>query len=130
MGGLGVISLGFLAAGAALVAAPIVIHLLFRRKAPRRKIRRWVLLALRMAGVLLLGLLFARPYLNRPEVPGQEREVAILIDRSASMGAGDPARSAFTRARASASKLLEGLPEGTAVHLAFFDGSGVEPVQP
>ena len=149
MGGLGVISAGFLAAGAALGAVPIVIHLLFRRKARRvdlgslqflrvairdnahrRKIRRWLLLALRTAGVLLLGLHFARPFLARPGVPGREREVAILIDRSASMGAGDPSRSAFTRAKQSASRLLGRLPEGTAVHLAFFDGSGVEAVLP
>ena len=147
MGGLGVISAGFLAAGVALAVVPVVIHLLFRRKAPRvdlgslrflkvalrdnahrRKIRRWLLLALRTAGVVLLGLLFARPYLSKPDIPGRDREVAILIDRSASMGAGDPSRSAFTRAKESASKLLATLPAGTAVHLAFFDGSGVMPV--
>jgi hypothetical protein len=147
MGGMGLISGGFLAAGVALSAVPIVIHLLFRRKAPRvdvgslrflklairdnahrRKVRRWLLLALRTAGVLLLGLLFARPYFAEPEIPGREREVAILIDRSASMGAGDRSRAPFGRARDAASKLLAGLPEGTAVHLAFFDESGVTPV--
>ncbi len=147
MGGLGVISAGFLAAGVALSAVPIVIHLLFRRKAPRvdlgslrflrialkdnahrRKVRRWLLLALRMAGVLLLGLLFARPYSAKPAVPGEEREVAILIDRSASMGAGGAGRSAYARAKEDASKLLAGLPEGTAVHLATFDESGVSPI--
>ncbi len=147
MGGLGVISSGYLAAGAAFAAVPVVIHLLFRRKAPRvdlgslrflrvairdnahrRKVRRWLLLALRMAGVLLLGLLFARPYWAQPEIPGEEREIAILIDRSASMGAGEPGRTPFFRARDSASKLLRTLPEGTAVHLAFFDESGVTPV--
>ena len=65
MGGLGFIHLGFLAAGAA-VAVPILIHLLFRQRARRveigtihflrivlqdqarrRKIRHWLLLALR-----------------------------------------------------------------------------------
>jgi Aerotolerance regulator N-terminal len=147
MGGLGVISAGFLAAGAALSAVPIVLHLLFRRKAPRvdlgslrflrialkdnahrRKVRRWLLLALRMAGVLLLGLLFARPYSAKPAVPGEEREVAVLIDRSASMGAGGANRSAFSRAKDAASKLLAGLPDGTVVHLATFDESGVTPI--
>jgi hypothetical protein len=147
MGGLGVISAGFLGAGAALALAPVVLHLLFRRKAPRvdlgslrflrialkdnahrRKVRRWLLLALRMAGVLLLGLLFARPYSAKPVVPGEEREVAILIDRSASMGAGGPNRSAYARAKEAASKLLAGLPAGTAIHLAAFDGSGVSAV--
>jgi hypothetical protein len=147
MGGFGVMSAGFLAAGAALSAVPIVIHLLFRRKAPRvdlgslrflrialkdnahrRKVRRWLLLSLRMLGVLLLGLLFGRPYFSKPDVPGEEREVAILIDQSASMGAGGAGRTAYARAREGASKLLAGLPTGTAVHLAIFDGSGVAPV--
>jgi Aerotolerance regulator N-terminal len=147
MGGLGVISTGFLVAGAALSAVPIVIHLLFRRKAPRinvgslrflkvairdnahrRKIRRWLLLSLRVAGLLLLGLLFARPYRSEPELRGEDREVAILIDRSASMGAGSQGRTPFARARDSASKLLSTLPEGTAVHLALFDQSGVIPI--
>src|SRR3954468_24769278 len=117
MGGVGFIHAGFLAAGAALAAVPVVVHLLFRRRAPRfdvgslrflriairdnahrRKVRRWLLLAIRTAGVLLLGLLFARPYLTEPAVPGRDREVAVLIDRSASMGAGDPARSPFAKA--------------------------------
>ena len=147
MGGLGVISTGFLMAGAALSAVPIVIHLLFRRKAPRidvgslrflkiairdnahrRKIRRWLLLALRVTGLLLLGLLFARPYRSEPELRGEEREVAILIDRSASMGAGSQGRTPYARAKDSASKLLSVLPEGTAVHLALFDESGVMPI--
>ena len=98
MGGLGFIHLGFLAAGAA-VAVPIVIHLLFRQRARRveigtlhflrscsgiparrRKIRRWLLLALRAAGVLLLALLFARPFRKDPTSRGSEREVVLLID--------------------------------------------------
>jgi Aerotolerance regulator N-terminal len=147
MGGLGVISTGFLAAGAALATVPIVLHLLFRRKAPRvdlgslrflrialkdnahrRKVRRWLLLALRMAGILLLGLLFARPYSAKPAVPGNDREIAVLIDRSASMGAGGPNRSAYAKARDAVSKLLAGLPDGTVVHLATFDESGVTPI--
>ena len=89
MGGLGFIHLGFLAAGAA-VAVPIVIHLLFKQRARRveigtvhflrvvlrdqarrKKIRQWVLLALRVAGVLLLALLFARPYRKAPDTLGK-----------------------------------------------------------
>jgi len=148
MGGLGLISTGFFMAGLGLATVPVLLHLLFRRKAlrvdlgslrflriavkdnaHRRKIRRWLLLALRMAGVLLLGLLFARPYSQKPSVPGKDREIAVLIDRSASMGAGGPGRSAYVRAREAASKLLGGLPEGTAVHLATFDDLGVSPIR-
>src|SRR5262249_43772061 len=81
MAGLGLIHLGFLAAPAA-VAVPILIHLLLRPRAQRvnigslrflklvlrdstrrRKVRRWLLLALRVLAVALLALLFARPYL-------------------------------------------------------------------
>src|SRR3954453_13081049 len=131
MGGLGFIHTGFLLAGLT-VAVPIVIHLLFRQRARRvdvgslhflkvvlqdnarrRKLRRWLLLALRSAGALLLALLFARPYWNAPEVPGPEREVALLIDRSASMGAISHEKSPFARAQREAEKVIKGLPTGT-----------------
>src|SRR5262245_16768518 len=104
MAGLGLIHLGYLAAAAA-VAVPVLIHLLLRPKARRveigslqflqlatresrrrRKVRRWLLLLFRCAAVLLLALLFARPYLPAG-ADGREREVVILIDQSASMAA-------------------------------------------
>ncbi len=143
--GLGFIHLGFLAAGAA-VAVPILIHLLFRQKvrrveigtlqflrvvlrdqSRRRRIRRWVLLALRTAGVLLLALLFARPYWNSPETLGAEQEVVLLIDRSASMAAGGADASPFKKAQDQAGKILKGLPAGAAAHLAYFDAEGATP---
>src|SRR5437764_879966 len=102
MGGLHFINLGFLA-GALAAAVPIVVHLLFRQRprrvdlgtlrflkialrddARRRKVRRWLLLALRVAGVLLLALLFARPYWARASASRDDREVVLLIDQSAS----------------------------------------------
>ena len=147
MGGLGFIHGGFLAAGVALAAVPVIVHLLFRRKAPRvdvgslrflriavrdnahrRKIRRWLLLAIRTAGMLALGLLFARPYLTETAVPGRDREVVLLIDRSASMGAGDPTRSPFAKAGSAASMLIHEVPVGSEFRLALFDDSGVVPV--
>ena len=119
MAGLGFIHLGFLAAAAA-VAVPILIHLLFRPRARkvkigtlfflrsvlrdsarRRKVRRWILLALRAAGVLLLALLFARPYRTDAAAQGSEREVILLIDRSASMGASGCRCFAVRESRAS-----------------------------
>jgi len=145
MFGLGFIHLGFLAAGAA-VAVPIVIHLLFRQRARRieigtlqflrvalrdhahrRKIRRWILLALRSSGVLLLALLFARPYWNARGELGREREVVLLIDRSASMAAGGAGTSPFDKAERQAGEILQNLPGGAAVHLAYFDAGGVTP---
>jgi hypothetical protein len=145
MGGLGFIHAGFLTAVAA-VAVPIVIHLLFRQKARRveigtlhflrvvlrdhsgrRKLRRWVLLALRAAGVLLLALLFARPYVAAPAVAGRECEFALLIDRSASLGAGAAGRTPFDRAQREAETVLRGLPDDALIHLAYADAAGVSP---
>src|SRR5438477_11798478 len=104
MAGLGLIHFGFLAATAA-VALPILIHLLLKPRAcrmehgtlrflklvlrdstRRRKLRRWLLFALRCAAILLLALLFARPYFSMAGIEGRDREVVVLIDQSASMG--------------------------------------------
>ena len=145
MGGLGFIHLGFLAAGAA-VAVPILIHLLFRHRARRveigtihflrvvlqdqarrRRIRRWLLLALRAAGVLLLALLFARPFWRAPETLGSEREVVILIDRSASMAAGPKGATPFEKAQRQATEVIARLPSGSSVRIAYFDAEEVAP---
>ena len=147
MAGLGFIHLGFLAAAAA-VTVPILIHLLFRPRARkveigslfflravlrdsarRRKVRRWILLAVRSLGVLLLAILFARPYRSSASALGSEREVILLIDRSASMGAAGGASSPFAKARHAAGELLKELPPGTTAHLAYFDANGVEPTE-
>lgn len=145
MGGLGLIHLGFLAATAA-VAAPLLIHLLLRPRARqidigsvrflklalkestrRRKLRRWLLLALRCLAVLLLALLFARPYLPGAAAEGRDREVVLLIDQSASMAAVQGGQTLFARAQTQAEQVLKTLPEHTAVHLAYFDAGGVDP---
>jgi len=142
--GLGFIHLGFLA-GAAAIAVPILIHLLFRPRARqvkigtlfflrsvlrdsarRRKVRRWLLLALRAAGVLLLALLFARPYRSDSGSLGSEREVIMLIDRSASMGASGAGATPISRAAEQAAEMMKTLPTGTSLHLAYFDAEGVE----
>ena len=79
--------------------------------------------------VLLLGFLFARPFL--PDVPedGSSREVAILIDRSASMSVIDNANvpameTAISRVR----KAIQGFGDQARVHLAAFDATQVEPI--
>src|SRR5438270_11949242 len=115
MMGLGLIHLGFLAAAAA-VAVPILIHLLLRPRARRieigtvrflklvlrdstrrRKLRRWLLLALRMAAALLLALLFARPYFHAASQDGRDQEVTLLIDQSASMAAVQSGQTLLAR---------------------------------
>jgi hypothetical protein len=142
---MGLIHLGFLAAAAA-VAVPVVIHLLLRPRARRvdigtvrflrlalrdstrhRKLRRWLLLALRAAAVVLLALLFARPYLSGAGGEGRDREAILLIDRSASMAAVQSGQTLFARAQNAADQVLKGLPEQTAVQLAYFDSHGVAP---
>src|SRR5262245_2705566 len=128
MQGLSLIHAGFLAAGLA-VALPIVMHLLFRQKTRtvpigsvrflhevvrehrrRRRVRQWLLLALRMLALLLLALLFARPYRDQSFFRGLEQEIVVLIDRSASMQARDGAgETIFDRAVAQARDELKGL---------------------
>src|SRR5262245_6586028 len=122
MFGLSLIHAGFLAAGLA-VGLPVLIQLLFRQKTRvvpigsvrflqqvvkehrrRRRVRQWILLALRMLVVLLLALLFARPYWDESYRRGMETEIVMLIDGSASMGAVDADRQtarerAVTKAR-------------------------------
>jgi hypothetical protein len=146
--GLSFIHAGFLA-GALAVAVPIAIHLWFRpRPKPveigslwflkvvvrehsrRRNLRRWVLLMLRIAGVLLLALLFARPFRDTSAAEEDDREVALLIDQSASMARSATNRTPFERAREAAGAVLHALPARAVVHLAYFDDAGVSPVQP
>jgi hypothetical protein len=147
MTGLGLVNVGFLAATLA-VAVPVLIHLLFRRRARvveigtlrflrivvqdnahRRKLRRWLLLALRVVGVLLLALVFARPYWSQTGGSSQNQELIVLIDQSASMDARETGPSAFARAQDAAAKLLDGTAEGTVTHLAYFDARGVFPAE-
>src|SRR5207237_7750531 len=86
------------------VVLPILAHLIFRRRARpvdlgtlrflkiavrqdtrRRQLKRYVLLALRLGCVLLLVLLFARPYRAEVAAGGDAGLTVVLLDRSASM---------------------------------------------
>src|SRR5918996_15157 len=90
--------------GAVAIALPIVLHLLRRdvapevpftavhllRKSPidrakRRRLRDLILLAARVAALLLLATAFARPY--RTDAAGSSPITIVAIDRSFSMGA-------------------------------------------
>ncbi len=144
MHGFGLIHMGFLAAGLA-VALPIVIHLLFRQKTRtvsigsvrflhevvrehrrRRRVRQWVLLALRMLAVLLLAMLFARPYQDETFRRGFQQEMVLLVDRSASMLAHDTTgQTAFSRALAKARDELQRLDQNVIIHTALFDAAGI-----
>lgn len=145
MQGLSLIHAGFLAAGLA-VALPIVIHLLFRQRTRtvpigsvrflhqvvkehrrRRRVRQWLLLSLRMLAVLLLALLFARPYWDQSHRRGLEQETVLLVDRSASMQSRfSQGGSAFERAIAATRDELSKLDENVIVHVAMCDSTGVQ----
>src|SRR5438309_3406156 len=122
------------------LAIPIVIHLVFRRRsrkvslgtlrflrivleenARRRKLKRWLLLALRMACLALLAALFARPYLLARDQAGKDRLVAILIDQSASMQLKEKGRRLVDLAVDQARRVINQSGDKTQVELAFFD---------
>ncbi|MCH7526943.1 MAG: BatA domain-containing protein [Planctomycetes bacterium] len=123
------------AGGAAAVGAPIIIHLLARRrfkrirwaaiefllKAERRNRRRvlleeLILLFLRCLAVLLIALLVARPYF-RPEglaalMKGADRtERIFVLDDSFSMGYRSGDETSFDRARRAVKRLIRLLRE-------------------
>src|SRR5215210_5289934 len=131
---------GFLGALAAL-AIPVIIHLLFRTRprpvdlgtlqflrivlsdnARRRRVRRWLLLALRLACVALLAFLFARPYLVASEPDEGGKLVVALIDRSASMGLKDRTRPT-DRAVAEVRSIAARAGPRTQLELAWFDAT-------
>lgn len=108
--------------GLAGLAIPVLIHLtrqekgkplrfpslMFLRRIPfeetsKRRIRHWVLLAIRLAALALLVAAFARPFVRGGALasvggPGPE-EVVILLDRSYSMELGDNWERAVAGAR-------------------------------
>ncbi|MBW3542298.1 MAG: BatA domain-containing protein [Planctomycetes bacterium] len=129
----------FLAALAA-IAIPIVVHLIFRwqtrrvelgtirflaeilrETARRRRVKRWLLLALRTAAVALVAFLFARPYLLATEAGGERRLAVFLVDRSASMSLQRDRERIVDAARQKVEELLAGLPSNSDWELAFFD---------
>src|SRR5215468_3868435 len=91
--------------GLGAVVLPIIAHLIFRRRSRpvdlgtlrflkvavrqdtrRRWLKRWLLLALRTGCVVLLVLLFARPFRAEFAGGGDAGLTILLLDRSASMG--------------------------------------------
>lgn len=125
-------------AGATAIIAPILLHL--RRRPPqdrvefssllfldaqtpvpvsKRRLENWLLLLLRCLALILLALMFARPFLRSesPQSAAADQATLILVDRSASMRRDDLWQRALDEARRSAqqSKLTD------RVALAVFD---------
>lgn len=112
---------------------PIFIHLLTRRTRRERilptfqflqrslaqqsqvfRLRRWLLLALRLALLLFLVLAFLKPTLTAPltVAEGQKRTLVVVLDVSLSMGYTQGGVSSMAHARGQAATLLDGLRQG------------------
>jgi hypothetical protein len=124
--------------GALAVAIPIVLHLFRRRNDPvvpfsalrflqavpieqarRRRLQDVLLLALRVAALLLLAAGFARPYFETPAGPSDAGVTIVAVDVSASMG--DATR--FARARTLAADALQSAPASHQVGVMRFAGA-------
>ena len=123
----------FLFAGLA-AAVPILLHFFARDRAPRlrfsdvrflerafvrrdrrRRLRELLLLALRVAALLLLAVAFARPFL---EAEGGARRVTVVaLDRSLSLSA--PGRMALARERAL--EVVAATPASESIAVVAFD---------
>ncbi|HEY2905957.1 MAG TPA: BatA domain-containing protein [Vicinamibacterales bacterium] len=123
-------------AGAAAVAVPLILHLLKREPEPRvkfaavkllkrapveqtekRHIRELLLLALRVAALVLLAIAFARPFLASGAAVGATGVTMIALDTSYSMSA--PGR--FERAKQLAKDAISKAPGGNLVGVVTFD---------
>lgn len=141
------IQAGFLL-GSLAVAIPLIIHLLnrwqvrrveigtmrflsevIRDGAQRRRIRRWLLLLTRMALVIVLACLFARPFLLGETQRDGDRLQIVLIDRSASMGMPGKSGRLIDDGLQAASDRLAAAEEGSQVLWAWFSGT-VQPLPP
>lgn len=81
--------------------------------APWQRLRRSLLLLLQLLLVVILALLAARPFLERPA--GLARDIVLVIDTSASMGATDVLPDRLTVAKQAAVDALRDLPTGGKV---------------
>ncbi|MFN7977646.1 MAG: BatA domain-containing protein [Vicinamibacterales bacterium] len=144
MFGLGFLAPAFLL-GALAVAVPIVLHLFRRRtdrvvdlptaglvpestvaQQDRRRLRDLLLLALRVAALLVLAVSFARPYLRDDDGAGAARTTMVVVDTSMSVSAPAAWREVQRLARAA----VDDAPAADAVGLTAFDDRGRVVVAP
>jgi aerotolerance regulator-like protein/VWA domain-containing protein len=126
--------------GAAAAAIPIVLHLLKRepevhvkfsavkllREAPvehaqKRHLRELLLLALRVAALLLLAFAFARPFLTASAAAGASGVTVVALDTSLSMSA--PGQ--FEKAQRLARQAIDNARGGTTSVITFADTAAV-----
>lgn len=123
--------------GLGALAIPVILHLrrrpptetvafstlMFLEKSPvrprsRRKLEDWLLLLLRCLALVLLALMFSRPFFrsNVRVIGNQSRATVVLLDRSASMR-----NQAWKQALAKTGEALADLREADAAALVTFD---------
>jgi hypothetical protein len=136
---MGFVQASMLAALAAVIL-PILAHLLFRRRSRpvdlgtlrflkvairqdtrRRRLKRWLLLALRLGCVILLVLLFARPFRAEFVGGGDTGLSIILIDRSASMDRKREGTRLIDHAIGELPAVMTQIPARAHVEVAWFD---------
>jgi Aerotolerance regulator N-terminal len=136
---MGFVQASMLAALAA-VALPILAHLLFRRRSRpvdlgtlrflkvavrhdtrRRWLKRWLLLALRVGCVVLLVLMFARPFRAQFSGGGNAGLSVVLIDRSASMARQQEGVRLIDHAVRELPQVVAQIPARSRVEVAWFD---------
>ena len=136
----------WLLVGLGLAAVPIIIHLLFRRPhreltwaatrfllaatkkhAKRLRLEQFILLAVRVAILLLVAAALARPYFSTPEAvagPDPPRHRVIVIDASYSMGQETGGRSRFDLAIEAGREVVDAARPGDAFHLVRMSDLG------
>jgi hypothetical protein len=123
------------AAGAAL---PVVLHLIYRKRAQeipfsslkflktsmkrtahRKRLQELLLLAIRVGLILGLVLALAKPILGAARILGgsSHSSVVVVLDDSGSMSCEHNGESRFKRAKTAADKVLRGLAQGDCVSL-------------
>lgn len=131
-------------AGALAVAIPIILHFVRRQSARplafsdlrflrraqtaavrRRRLQEWLLLALRVAALLLLAAAFARPYIDATGLAGRPVTV-VALDRSFSMSYP----GMFERARTAAREAVAAAPADDLVGVVEFDDRARVVAQP
>lgn len=136
---MGLVQTAFLA-GLAAVAIPVIVHLIFhwqtrhvelgtvrfladiiRENTRRKRLKRWLLLLLRTAGIALLVLAFARPYLLARQESGRGAMMAILIDRSGSMGLTSNGSRLVDQAVERAREIVRHASDHADIEVALFD---------
>ncbi|MGC1275964.1 MAG: BatA domain-containing protein [Planctomycetaceae bacterium] len=132
--------------GLGLAAVPVIIHLLFRRPyrdvpwaatrfllaatkkhAKRLRLEQLVLLAVRIAALLLVATALARPYFGTPRAaggPDPPRQRVIVLDTSYSMGHEIAGQSRLDLAKAAAREVVDAAQPGDAFHLVRMSRQG------